>query len=100
MSAYWIARAKINDPVQYRKYTDPIAAIIDNHGGRILVRGGRYEVLEGTEKFERHAMVEFPSMEAVLACYRSKEYQAARKFRLGGVGENELVIVEGIAESV
>ena len=84
MSAYWIARAKINDPVQYRKYTDPIAAIIDNHGGRILVRGGRYEVLEGTEKFERHAVVEFPSMEAVLACYRSKEYQAARKFRLGG----------------
>jgi uncharacterized protein (DUF1330 family) len=35
-------------------------------------------------------------MEAVLACYNSKEYQAARHFRLGGVGENELVIVEGV----
>tara|TARA_B100000929_G_scaffold110336_1_gene87443 strand:+ start:45 stop:341 length:297 start_codon:yes stop_codon:yes gene_type:complete len=96
MSAYWVARAKINDPVQYKKYTDPIAPVIDEHGGRILVRGGRYEVLEGTKKFERHAVIEFPSMEAVLACYNSKEYQAARQFRLGGIGENELVIVEGI----
>ena len=96
MSAYWVARARINDPVQYKKYTDPIAPVINEHGGRILVRGGRYEILEGTKKFERHAVIEFPSMEAVLACYNSKEYQAARQFRLGGVGENELVIVEGI----
>ena len=96
MSAYWIARAKINDPVQYKKYTDPIAPVISEHGGRILVRGGHYEVLEGTKKFERHAVSEFPAMEAVLACYHSKEYQAARQFRLGGVGENELVIVEGV----
>ena len=36
MPAYWIARAKINDPVQYKKYTDPIAPVIDEHGGRIL----------------------------------------------------------------
>ena len=96
MPAYWIARAKINDPVQYKKYPDPIAPVIDAHGGRILGRGGHYEVLEGTKKFERHAVIEFPSMEAVLACYHSKDYQAARQFRLGGVGENELVIVEGV----
>ena len=96
MPAYWIARAKINDPAQYKKYTDPIAPVIDEHGGRILVRGGHYQVLEGTKKFERHAVIEFPSMKAVLACYHSKEYQAARQFRLGNAGENELVIVEGI----
>ena len=96
MSAYWVARAKINDPVQYKKYTAPIAPVIDEYGGRILVRGGRYEVLEGTKKFERPAVSEFPSMEAVLDCYNSREYQAARHFRLGGVGENELVIVEGV----
>ena len=53
--------------------------------------------MEGTKKFERHAVIEFPSMEAVLSCYHSKEYQDARQFRLGGVGENELVIVEGVA---
>ena len=97
MSAYWIARAKINDPVEYNKYTDPIAPVIEEHGGRILVRGGHYEVVEGTKKFERHAVIEFPSMEAVLSCYHSKGYQDARQFRLGGVGENELVIVEGVA---
>ena len=55
MSAYWIARAKINDPVQYKKYTDPIAPVIDEHGGRILVRGGNYEILEGTKKYDKVA---------------------------------------------
>ncbi len=71
MSAYWLARAKINDPVQYNKYTDPIAAVIDEHGGRILVRGGRYEILEGTTEIERHGVIEFPAMEAVVTCYHS-----------------------------
>ena len=55
MSAYWIARAKINDPVQYKKYTDPIAPVIDEHGGRILVRLGNYEILEGTKKYDKVA---------------------------------------------
>ena len=74
-----------------------IAPVIEEHGGRILVRGGHYEVVEGTKKFKRHAVIEFPSIEAVLSCYHSKGYQDARQFRLGGVGENELVIVEGVA---
>jgi hypothetical protein len=24
MPAYWVARSKINDPVEYKKYTDPV----------------------------------------------------------------------------
>ena len=55
MSAYWIARAKINDPVQYKKYTDPIAPVLDVHGGRKLVRGGNYETLVGTKKYDKVA---------------------------------------------
>ena len=47
MPAYWIARAKINDPVEYKKYTDRVPAILEKYGGRVLARGGRYEVLEG-----------------------------------------------------
>ena len=32
MSAYWVARPKINDPVEYKKYTDRVPAIIARYG--------------------------------------------------------------------
>lgn len=95
MTAYWVARAKINDPVEYKKYTDLVPAILAAFGGKVLARGGRYETLEGDGKHERHIVIAFPSLEQAVACHRSPEYQAARKFRLNGVGENELTIVEG-----
>jgi uncharacterized protein (DUF1330 family) len=95
MPAYWVARAKIINPVKYKKYTDLVPEILKKFGGKVLARGGRFKILEGSEKFERHVVVEFPSLEDALACHGSAEYQAARKFRLNGVGDNELVIVDG-----
>ena len=94
MAAYWVARAKINDPAGYKQYTDLVPAILEKYGGKVLARGGRYETLEGDGRFERHVVIEFPSLEQAVACHRSPEYQAARAFRLNGVGENDLIIVE------
>jgi uncharacterized protein (DUF1330 family) len=62
-------------------------------GGRYLVRGGTREVPEGKTR-ERIVVLEFPSYEAALACYRSAEYQAAKKLR-EGKGALDLAIVEG-----
>ena len=42
MTAYWVARAKINDPVAYKKYTDRVPAILEKYHGRVLARGGDY----------------------------------------------------------
>jgi uncharacterized protein (DUF1330 family) len=96
MAAYWIARCRIDDPVEYRKYTDLVPAIIGKHGGKVLARGGRYRIVEGPERFHRFVVIEFPSLEQALACHRSPEYQAAAAFRRApGVGEVEQVIVEG-----
>ena len=94
MVAYWIARAKINDPVEYKKYTDLVPGILEQLGGKVLARGGDYRTLEGPETFERHVVIEFPSLAQAQACHGSDAYQEARKFRLNGVGQNELVIVE------
>jgi uncharacterized protein (DUF1330 family) len=94
MVAYWLARAHVVDPVEYKKYTDRVPEIISRHGGRVLARGGPFRILEGPEKFERHVVVEFPTMEQAVACHKSPEYQEAASFRLGGAGINELVIVE------
>ncbi len=94
MTAYWVARAKIEDAVEYKKYTDLVPEILKQFGGKVLARGGNYQILEGPETFERHIVVEFPSLEQAVACHRSPAYQAARKYRLNGVGRNELLIVE------
>ncbi|MBN8919564.1 MAG: DUF1330 domain-containing protein, partial [Rhizobiales bacterium] len=53
MPAYWIARSKINDPVEYKKYTDLAGDIVRSHGGKVLVRGGRFQIMEGPETFHR-----------------------------------------------
>jgi uncharacterized protein (DUF1330 family) len=95
MPAYWVARSKINDPVEYKKYTDPLAAIFAAHGGKVLARGGRYQIMEGPEKFHRLVVIEFASFEQAVGCFNSPEYQAAAAFRRSGAGEVENVIVEG-----
>ena len=96
MPAYWVARSKINDPVEYKKYTDLVPGIIAKHGGKVLARGGKYEIMEGPHKFQRFIVIEFPTMEQGVACFRSKEYDDAAAFRRSGAGEVETVMVEGI----
>ncbi len=95
MSAYWIARSKINDPVEYKKYTDLVPHIIKQHGGKVLARGGRYRVMEGPQKFQRFVVIEFPTLEQAVKCFESPEYQSAAEYRRkNGAGEVENVIVE------
>jgi uncharacterized protein (DUF1330 family) len=95
MPAYWIARCRINDPVQYKKYTDQVPGIIAKYGGKVLARGGRFQIMEGTDRYHRFVVIEFPTLEQAVQCHRSPEYQKAAGYRRApGVGEVEQVIVE------
>ena len=95
MPAYWIARAKINDPVEYKKYTDLVPEIIEKYGGKVLARGGKYQVMEGPEHFHRFVVIEFPTLTDGTACFASDEYNAAAAFRrANGAGEVQTVVVE------
>jgi fumarylpyruvate hydrolase len=96
MPAYWIARSRITDPGEYRKYTDLVPAIIARFGGKVLARGGRYRIMEGPEKFHRFVVIEFPTLERAAECFESAEYREAAAFRRAGAGEVENVIVEGV----
>ena len=95
MPAYWIARSRITDPATYKQYTDKVPAILTQYGGKVLARGGRYQIMAGPEKFRRFVVIEFPTFEQGVACFESPEYQAASVFRKAG-GEVETVIVEGV----
>ena len=95
MSAYWIARCRIDDPVAYKKYTDLVPGILKQYGGKVLVRGGKYRIMEGPEAFHRFVVIEFPALQQGVACFESSEYQDAAAFRRSGGGIVENVIVEG-----
>src|SRR3979490_1991158 len=95
MPAYWVARAKVNDPVEYKKYADRVPAILAKNGAKVLTRGGRYQTLEGPEKFNRFVVIEFPTFEQGVACFNSEEYKEAAAFRRRNkAGENELVMID------
>lgn len=92
--AYWIARVTVTDPDQYKLYAEAAPAAFKKYNAVVLARGGRYEHLEGPGK-PRNVVIEFPSFEDAVACYRSPEYQAAREKRLKA-GDPDIVIVEGV----
>ncbi|MBV8754527.1 MAG: DUF1330 domain-containing protein [Hyphomicrobiales bacterium] len=91
---YWIAHVDVTDPEGYKAYQAANGAPIGQFGGRFLVRGGRQEVVEGKQR-SRTAVLEFPSYEAALSCYRSPAYHAAKALRLGNA-EVDLIVIEGV----
>ena len=47
MPAYWVARSKVNDPAEYKKYADQVPAILAKYGGKVLARGGSFRSWKG-----------------------------------------------------
>lgn len=90
---YWIAHGRVDDPERYDLYRAANAAPLAAYGGRFLVRGGAREDVEGAAK-PRTVVIEFPTYQAALDCYRSEGYRAAMKLR-EGISESDLVIAEG-----
>ncbi len=70
-------------------------AIIAKYGGKVLARGGKFQIMEGPDKFNRFVVIEFPTFEQGVACFTSKEYDDAAAFRRSGAGEVETIMVEG-----
>ena len=94
MPAYWVARSRIIDPVEYKKYTDLVPGIIAKYKGKVLARGGRFQIMEGPDKFQRFVVIEFPTFEQGVACFTSDDYNKAAAFRRAGAGEVETIIVD------
>ena len=94
MKAYWIAHVEVTDMETYSKYAQLATKAIEEHGGRFLARGGRFEVMEGTVK-ARNVIAEFPSMDDALACYRSETYAEALKFSRAS-SDRDVLILEGV----
>ena len=94
MTAFWVGRVQISDAEAYAAYAKRAGPAIEKHGGRFLARGGKHVTLEG-EDYPRIIVVEFPSLEQAVACYNSKDYQAAWALQKGAAFR-EISVVEGL----
>jgi uncharacterized protein (DUF1330 family) len=90
---YWIGRVDVTNDEGYKPYAAANAAIFKKFGGRYVVRGGKFEAPEGTSR-SRNVVIEFPSYQAALDCYRSPEYQANIKVRLPHATA-DIIVIEG-----
>ena len=90
---YWIGRIDVTDPDRYAQYAAANGAAYAAYGGRLLVRGGEFEAVEGNAR-ARNVVIEFASYEQALECYRSDIYQAAKALRTDAAAI-EMIVVEG-----
>ena len=77
MPAYIVVRVDVTDQEQFAEYMKVTPGIIQQFGGKFLVRGGERVTLEGEEETRRMVIIEFPSVDAAQAFYHSDEYAAA-----------------------
>ena len=74
MAAYVIAQVEVTNAEMFAQYAAQVPAVIEQYGGRYLVRGGKKQELEGAWPINRVVVLEFPSMEQLLRFYHSPEY--------------------------
>jgi len=97
MAAYLIVDVEVSDPAAYEEYRQQVAPLIGRFGGRFLVRGGEFSVLEGHWQPRRLVIVEFPDKEALQAWYGSAEYAPLLALRQQAAQTN-LVAVQGVPD--
>ena len=99
-AAYIIVDMQITDMEQYKQYMAAAPAAVAAAGGEYLVRGGRFEVMEGNWQPARVAMLRFPSFEQAKAFYDGELYRQARTKRAGATQFFNMILVEGVAAPI
>ena len=95
MKAYWVAIYKDLDNLKnLKEYAEKATAAIKKYNGKILARGGKTKTFEGLSS-PRTIIIEFSNMTEALKCYKSKEYQSAKKIIKGNFNRH-IQIVKGI----
>ena len=94
MAAYIIVDIDIHDAARFDEYRKRVPATIEKYGGKFLVRGGKFEKLEGTWEPTRLVLLEFPSMDQAKRWYDSEEYREPKALRLTA-SKGNLILVEG-----
>jgi uncharacterized protein (DUF1330 family) len=98
--AYVIVDVQISDMEQFKQYMAAAPETVKAAGGEYVIRGGRFESLEGNWQPARKKMLKFSSYDAAKAWYDSETYRAARSKRLGATSFLNMILVEGVTAPV
>lgn len=93
--AYVIFTETIKDEEGMAEYLKAAGPSIVSSGAKVLAGGPASEVLEGDWHGEKTVVLEFESLDAARAWYRSPEYTRAKPLRQAAA-ETNAVIVEGV----
>lgn len=93
MAAYFLVDLRsIKDAAAMEDYKARVAPIVQKFGGRYIVIGGPFEVVEGDYPVTFPVMIEFPTMEAARRWYDSDEYRDLKRQRLAATVSNAVLM--------
>lgn len=93
MPAYYIVDVReVRDPAKMEQYKVRVGPVVEKFGGRYLVIGGPFEVVEGAYQPVFPVMVEFPSMAEARRWYDSEDYRELKQIRLEATVSNAVFL--------
>ena len=81
---YLLGQIAISDKSHYKLYDSKIGNVIEEFGGRYLVKGGLRMVKEGNPSFQRDVLVEFKDIETAQRFFSSQQFKEISEFRKAG----------------
>ena len=91
---YLIVRINISNAELFQQYPPLSTKAVEKFGGKYLIRGGAFEIMEGQWPAERTTIVEFESFDKAKEFYNSLEYNEAKKVRQESA-DTDFILIEG-----
>ena len=91
---YLIVRITIKNAEIFQQYPPLSTKAVEKFGGKYLIRGGKFDVVEGEWPAERTTVVEFESFEKAKEFYNSIEYNKAKNVRQKSAN-TDFILIEG-----
>jgi uncharacterized protein (DUF1330 family) len=93
MPAYYLVDIReIKDAAKMEEYKARMTSVLQKFGGRYLVIGGPFEVVEGSYQPVFPVLIEFPSMDEARRWYDSVEYRDLKHLRLEATVSNAVLM--------
>jgi uncharacterized protein (DUF1330 family) len=86
---------QVHDFEKLETYKKQAAPLVEKFGGKYIILGGQFKVVEGSTRPTFLVMIEFPSYEKANQWYYSDEYRELKNLRLSAVDSNAFII-EGL----
>lgn len=95
MAAYMIINIDILDVPAFKEYQSRFPALMEQFGGRYLVRGGATEQVAGDWEPKRLIVIEYPTLGDARRLVASEAYRALKQIRDRST-RTDFILVEGV----